>query len=233
MNKNHLRIFKIFIVIILIAGMFSSGSLISEKKVEVKNLNQTKRMIAFTKVIEYETVKTYNKNLPTGTVVTKEEGHNGLAYVDENGENLEIIESSKNAEIEIGTGEKADYVGKLTGYGADCAGCSGYGTLACKTKYGSYHSLTKDGEYYNDEEYGKVRILAAALDKFPCGSIIKVESTNLGTFDAIVLDTGSAMRNDWNKGIVHMDLAFKTESDPAVNLATGNNTKYSVQRWGY
>ncbi len=233
MNKNHLRIFKILLVILLVAGMFSSGSLISEKKVEVKNLNKAKSQIALTKVIEYETVKTYNKNLPTGTVVTKEEGHNGLAYVNETGENLEIIESPQNAKIEIGTGEKADYVGKLTGYGADCIGCSGYGTLACKTKHGSYHSLTKDGEYYNDEEYGKVRILAAALDKFPCGTIIKVENTNLGTFNAIVLDTGSAMRNDWNKGIVHMDLAFKTENDPAINLATGNNIKYSVQRWGY
>ena len=63
--------------------------------------------------------------------------------------------------------------------------------------------------------------------------IIKVENTNLGTFNAIVLDTGSAMKKDWNKGIVHMDLAFKTENDPAVNLATGNNIKYSIKRWGY
>ncbi len=233
MNKNHLRISKIVLIFILVAGIFSSGSLISEKKAEVKNLNYTKKMIALTKVIEYETVKSYNKNVPTGTVVTKEEGHNGLAYIDENGENLEIIESPKNAEIEIGTGEKADYVGKLTGYGADCVGCSGYGNVACKTKQGLNHSLTKDGEYYNDEEYGKVRILAAALEKFPCGTIIKVENTNLGTFNAIVLDTGSAMKKDWNKGIVHMDLAFKTENDPAVNLATGNNIKYSIKRWGY
>mgnify|MGYP002526399646 CR=1 FL=1 len=233
MNKNHLRTLKAILVILLIAGMFSSGSLISEKKVELKNLNQTKNQKALTKAIEYETVKTYNEKLPKGTVVTKEEGHNGLAYIDETGENLEIIESPKNAEIEIGTGERADYVGKLTGYGADCKGCSVYGTLACKTKEGTYHSLTKDGEYYNDEKYGKVRILAAALDKFPCGTIIKVENTNLGTFEAIVLDTGSAMKSDWNKGIVHMDLAFKTENDPAVNLATGSNIKYSVQRWGY
>lgn len=220
-------------IVLTIAGIISSGSLISEKKVEIKNINQTKRQIALTKVIEYETVKTYNNNLPTGTVVTKEVGASGLAYVDENGENIQIIESPQNAEVEIGTGEKADYVGKLTGYGADCIGCSGNGTVACKTKQGSYHSLTKDSEYYNDEEYGRVRIIAAALEKFPCGTIIKIENTNFGTFNAIVLDTGSAMKNDWNKGIVHMDLAFKTENDPAINLATGSNINYSVQRWGY
>ena len=233
MNKNHLRIINTLLVITLIAGVFSSSSLISEKKVEVKNLNKTKNTIALTKVIEYETVKTKNKNLEVGKVVTKEEGHNGLAYIDENNNIIQIIESPKNAEIEIGTGEKTDYVGKLTGYGADCKGCSGYGTLACKTKEGLSHSLTKDGEYYNDNEYGKVRILAAALEKFPCGTIIKVQNTNLGTFNAIVLDTGGDMKKAWNKGTVHMDLAFKTENDPAVNLATGTNISYSVQRWGY
>ena len=233
MNRNHLRIIKTILIVSIIAGIFSSGSLISEKKVEVQNINQTKKQIALTKVIDYETIKTYNKNLPAGTVVTKETGAAGLAYVDESGNNIQMISSPQNAEIEIGTGDNTEYVGKITGYGADCKGCSGSGTLACKTKQGTYHSLTNDGEYYNDDEYGIVRIIAAALEKFPCGTIIKVENTNLGTFNAIVLDTGSAMRNDWKKGIVHMDLAFKTENDPAVFLATGNNIKYSVQRWGY
>lgn len=232
MNKDHLFIFKMLLIILSITGMFCSGSLISEKKVELKNLNQTKNQLALTKAIEYDTVKTYNSNLPKGSVVTKQEGHNGLAYINSE-ENLQIIESPKNAEIEIGTGQEVNYTGKMTGYGADCIGCSGSGTLACKTKQGISHNLTKDGEYYNDEEYGKVRILAAALEKFPCGTVIEVENSNLGTFKAIVLDTGSAMKNAWNKGIVHMDLAFKTEKDPIINSVTSSNTKYSVQRWGY
>jgi 3D (Asp-Asp-Asp) domain-containing protein len=214
------------------AGLLNSGNLISEKKVEVKNLNQTKNSVALTKVLEYDTVKTYNSSLPTGTTKTKEEGHTGLAYTDENNNNLEVIDSPKNAEVEIGTGEKADYVGKMTGYGADCAGCSKTGTLACKTKYG-YHSLVNDGMNYNDDTYGSVRIIAASLDKFPCGTIIEVNNPNLGVFKAIVLDTGSAMQNDWKKGIVHMDLAYTTESDPAISLATSSNVNYSVLRWGF
>ena len=234
MKKDHLRYLGIpaLISILTITGLISSGNLISEKKFEVKNLNQTKNSVALTKVIEYDTVKTYNSKIPTGVTITKEKGHTGLAYVDENNNEL-VIESPKNAEVEIGTGDEANYVGKMTGYGADCAGCSGSGTLACKTKNGSYYSLTKNGMTYNDDEYGEVRIIAADLDKFPCGTIIKVDNPNLGTFTAIVLDTGSAMQNAWANGIVHMDLAYVTESDPAIHLSTSSNVKYSVQRWEF
>ena len=234
MKKDHLRYLGIpaLISILTITGLISSGNLISEKKFEVKNLNQTKNSVALTKVIEYDTVKTYNSKIPTGVTITKEKGHTGLAYVDENNNEL-VIESPKNAEIEIGTGDEANYVGKMTGYGADCAGCSGSGTLACKTKNGSYYSLTKNGMTYNDDEYGEVRIIAADLDKFPCGTIIKVDNPNLGTFTAIVLDTGGAMQKAWDNGIVHMDLAYVTETDPAIHLTTSSNVKYSVQRWGF
>ena len=232
MNKDHLKYLGIplLISILTITGLLSSGNLISEKKFEVKNLNQTKNSIAFTKVIKYDTVENYNNKIPTGVTITRKKGHTGLAYVDENN-NETIIESPKNAEIEIGTGDEANYVGKMTGYGADCIGCTG--TLACKTKNGSYHNLIKDGTTYNDEEYGNVKIIAAALEKFPCGTIIKVENPNLGTFNAIVLDTGGAMKTAWENGIVHMDLAYVTESDPAIHLSTSSNVKYSVQRWGF
>ena len=158
MNKNHLKYLgvSLLISILTITGILTSGNLISEKKFEVKNLNQTKNSIAFTKVIEYDTVETYNNKIPTGVTITRKKGHTGLAYVDENN-NETIIESPKNAEIEIGTGDEANYVGKMTGYGADCVGCTG--TLACKTKNGSYHNLIKDGTTYNDEEYGNVKII--------------------------------------------------------------------------
>ena len=232
MNKNHLKYLgvSLLISILTITGILTSGNLISEKKFEVKNLNQTKNSIAFTKVIEYDTVETYNNKIPTGVTITRKKGHTGLAYVDENN-NETIIESPKNAKIEIGTGDEANYVGKMTGYGADCIGCTG--TLACKTKNGSYHNLIKDGTTYNDEEYGNVKIIAAALEKFPCGTIIKVENPNLGTFNAIVLDTGGAMKSAWNNGIIHIDLAYLTETDPALHLSTSSNVKYSVQRWGF
>lgn len=131
------------------------------------------------------------------------------------------------------TKETLSYVGKMTGYGADCKGCSGVGTLSCKTLSGSYHSLSIDGEYYNDQTYGSVRIVAADLGKFPCGTIVKVSNSNLGEFNAIVLDTGASVKNASRTGLVWMDLAFKTESDPQIYSATSNNTTYVVKRMGW
>ena len=37
----------------------------------------------------------------------------------------------------------------MTGYGADCAGCSSTGTVSCKTKNGLSHSLRNNGTTYN------------------------------------------------------------------------------------
>ena len=157
-------------------------------------------------------------------------------------ENQEIIEEKEEVveetKEEIKTVENtpdevndAVYVGKMTGYGADCIGCSGVGALACRAADGSRHTLTENGEYYNDATYGSVRIVAAALDQFPCGTIVKVDHPALGSFYAVVMDTGGSMRNAWANGLVWMDLAFKTESDPDIYATTSSNTTYSVQIW--
>lgn len=127
----------------------------------------------------------------------------------------------------------AIYVGKMTGYGADCKGCSGVGTLSCRTMDGSKHTLSIDGEYYYDANYGSVRIVAADLSQFPCGTIVKIDHPNLGAFYAVVLDTGGSVQKAWQNGTVWMDLAFKTETDPNIYSSTSNNTTYSVQRWGW
>ena len=154
-------------------------------------------------------------------------------------ENEKVVEENKE-EVSVGVttsteneSNDAVYVGKMTGYGADCIGCSGVGSLSCRAADGSRHTLTENGEYYNDSTYGTVRIVAAALDKFPCGTIVKVDHPALGTFYAVVMDTGGSMKNAWANGYVWMDLAFKTESDPDIYATTSSNTTYSVQRWGW
>ncbi len=145
-------------------------------------------------------------------------------------ENKEDVKNVDNTPAEV---NDAVYVGKMTGYGADCIGCSGVGALACRAADGSRHTLTENGEYYNDATYGTVRIVAAALDQFPCGTIVKVDHPALGSFYAVVMDTGGSMRNAWANGLVWMDLAFKTESAPDIYATTSSNTTYSVQRWGW
>lgn len=221
------------IICVSAAGLFNSGQLFSEEKIEVDNINQTKNSAASITEVAYDTIKTYNSKLPKTVTITKQEGKKGLAYTDIINNKVEIIEKPVNAIVEVGTGADGEFVGKMTGYGADCAGCSGTGNLSCRTKSGKTWSLTRNGDTYNDDQYGKVRILAAALSKFPCGTIIKVQNSKLGTFNAVVLDTGGAMKAAWSNGIVHMDLAFVSQKTSAVHSATSSNTKYSVQRWGW
>lgn len=160
------------------------------------------------------------------------EGVNGLNFTYD-GLNYVHLSDMKNEVVKVGTGKEGVYTGKLTGYGPDCPGCSTVGNVACPTKNGSKHSLINDGIYYNDEVYGKVRILAADNSAFPCGTIIKLNNGKLKEFYGIVLDTGSSMRGAWKNGVVWMDLAFSSQKEAKTGGATSSNTKFSVQRWGW
>ena len=73
------------------------------------------------------------------------------------------------------------FTGSLTGYGPDCYGCGG------KTSTG--YDL-RENIYYEDAEYGTIRIVAA--DKyFPFYSIIRISNVpGMEPFIAIVLDRG-------------------------------------------
>ncbi len=149
-------------------------------------------------------------------------------------EDKKEVEQPKEEEIDTAPlKDEAIYVGKITAYGADCAGCSGLGNLACPTKNGNKYSLANDGEYYSDSEFGSIRIIAADLSKFPCGTVVKITHNKLGEFYAVVLDTGASMQNASARGEVWMDLAFKTESDPEIYSVTSSNTTFAVQRWGW
>lgn len=129
--------------------------------------------------------------------------------------------------------EDGIYPGKMVGYGPDCPGCSYHGYVYCKTENKEVFSLKYDGIYYTDDEYGKVRIVAAALSKFPCGTIIQVQEFGELPFTVIVLDTGSTVRNAWKRGIVIMDLAYEANALAGSDGRTGNNITYEVQRWGW
>ena len=109
--------------------------------------------------------------------------------------------------------------GNLTGYGPDCNGCSGI------TNSGYDVSNTI---YYNDHEYGDVRILAAD-PSFPLYSIIRVSNVpNLDSFIAIVLDRGGNV--GYGKGTL-FDLLFATEKDPNI-LSLTENVTFELLRSG-
>lgn len=110
-------------------------------------------------------------------------------------------------------------VGNLTGYGPDCYGCSGI------TRSG--HNL-HDSVYYNDYEYGNIRILAAD-PSFGKYAIFRVSNVpGMEPFIAIVLDTGGNV--GYNKGTL-FDLAFATERGNDV-IGLTNGVKFELLREG-
>lgn len=123
---------------------------------------------------------------------------------------LEAVENSKYF--------PTSFVGKLTHYGPDCALCGGY--LGCNGQDARNGNI-----YYNDEEYGTLRIVASS-SKIPCGSIVRIniDEYDLNGMYAIVLDRGV--------GASHIDL-LKTSEKAWSPVRTINNVVFDIVRYGY
>ena len=110
------------------------------------------------------------------------------------------------------------FVGKLVHYGPDCPECGGH--LGCNGQDARNGNI-----YYNDNEYGKVRIVAMSTE-IPCGSVIKI---NVDAYDkdgmyAIVLDRGVS-------GAM-VDL-LKTSASASSSVRTVDNVTFDIVRYGY
>lgn len=189
------------------------------------------RDILKTEIIAHEVIETFDDSIPLDVREVIVEGQDGKVVTNLTTGESTVVAVMIPEEVVVGTGPKADYVGRLTGYGPDCPGCTG--VLYCPDKYGKYHYLTIDEEsmYFQDEEYGRVRILASDYLLFPCGTIMHVKNDNLDIY-GVVMDTGIAMRNAWrNEGKVLIDLAFPSQA--AALYTTNNNTSFTVLRWGW
>lgn len=225
----------ISLVAVSCMSLFNIGNY---KEVEINNINQN--VIKDTSIVnvikDYKTIYQYNSKLPSNKSKVLVEGVKEVAYVTPDNKTIQVIQEKKDKVVEIGTGRIGTYTGRVSGYGPDCPGCSKFGNVACKTREKKAHSLVNDGIYYNDEEFGKVRIIAAALKGFPCGTIVEITKKDKTPYLAVVLDTGATMVNSWAKGEVWFDLAYTTQKDKTVLGAdglTGNNLIFNVQRWGW
>lgn len=124
-------------------------------------------------------------------------------------------------ELSLNQNQKVEFTGTLTGYGPDCVGCSGM--VGCSP----YQNVKNGNIYYNDESYGKIRILAA--DKsIPCGSIVKISNYDFieGDFYGIVLDRGSAIVG------LTMDLLHNSEEETVI-IGRQYDINFKIERWGY
>lgn len=111
------------------------------------------------------------------------------------------------------------FMGTMTGYGPDCVGCSG------KTGCSPRQDLTNGNIYFNDNDYGNIRIVAT--DKaIPCGSIVRISNYQAEPIMAIALDRGGAI-----KGNI-MDLLEKSEEE-AKAVGRRQNIQFDIIRWGW
>lgn len=219
------------VLLVTLVSFFNIGNY-NEEKSDLENLSYTKTATVLNEVVNYKTEYVYNSNKAAdSSPEVIREGEYGLIYRYENGD-TKVFKNAVNRIVEIGTAKAVKYTGRMTAYTPYCVGCSKVGNVACMAK-GKKHSLITDGQYYVDSDYGKVRIVAAALSAFPCGTIVTIDNGKLPAFNAIVLDTGGSMRQAITKGVVWMDLAYSNKNDSEMRLAGSRNVSYTVRRWGW
>lgn len=234
MNSYLINFMFKVVSFITISTISIFSPLTADEQIILKNENITKNLSVNSHVVEHKQIILKTTKRPIGFNKVVSEGQDGYFYINEENNEKVILQEMKDGITEVGTGPEANYTGVLTGYGPDCEGCSLVGNVACFTREKTKHSLIYNGLTYNDTEYGELRILAASLNKFPCGTVIYVDNGNLKPFYGIVLDTGSTMRNAWNnENRVWMDLAYATEKETITSGATSYNTNYKVERWGW
>lgn len=233
MNFYLLNLFGKWVSLGILSIMSLFGFTLEEETTEISNSNINKNVNISSTVIEYETIETFDSSIPSNITKVITEGKDGVIYYNDDG--TIVLEEVVDEEVIIGTGKNGEYTGVMTGYGPDCSTCSGRGYVSCKTEDKKNFNLINDGVYYNDDEFGEVRVLAAALSEFPCGTIIEVKSSNLGDFMGIVMDTGYTMREQLKNGVYHFDVAYQTEKDENIRFATNmsGNVEFNVQRWGW
>lgn len=164
------------------------------------------------------------------------DGNKKINIVTSNVNNVKSIQSSRiiheidgvkkvnntNDIKKYGKNYKIEFTGTLTGYGPDCPGC--IGMVYCSPN----PNVLNGNIYYNDKEYGKLRILAADYS-IPCGSIIKIKNFSFisgNEFYGIVLDRGSAIVG------LTMDLLYPSEDDTII-IGRQKNINFTIERWGW
>ncbi len=225
----------------IIAMTFVSSYVgIETKQAEFENDNQKKSVAVAYSIIPFSEKIVYKSNIPYGIEKIVVLGEEGVAI--EEGEKSAIISEKVDQVKYVGTGHRGEFKGSLTGYGPDCKGCSGRGYVGCRDRNGKYHNLINDSEYHVDEEYGKVRIVAAPSGRvyengpsFSCGTIVEIKGKNVETL-AIVLDRGGALQNKLANGKILLDLAFRSEAEQLADIRAiteRGTVSFSVKRWGF
>ena len=135
---------------------------------------------------------------------------------------LEVRPVSTMAEArEYGATMPISFEGQMTAYKATCVGCTG--KVSCPPR----QDVRNNNIYYDDQEYGTIRILAAD-PAIPCGTIVQITNVSFSTepIIGIVLDRGGAIKGNIMDFLVG-------ESDDMDVVGRQKNVHYEVVRWGW
>ena len=135
---------------------------------------------------------------------------------------LEVRPVSTMAEAsEYGATMPISFEGQMTAYKATCVGCTG--KVSCPPR----QDVRNDNIYYEDQEYGTIRILAAD-PAIPCGTVVQITNVSFSTepIMGIVLDRGSAIQGNIMDFLVG-------ENDDMDIVGRQKNVHYEVVRWGW
>ena len=92
---------------------------------------------------------------------------------------------------ELGPLQPISFTGQMTAYRPNCKGCTG--RVSCPPR----QDVRNGNIYYEDQVYGKIRILAAD-PAIPCGTIVKITNVTFSQDEiiGIVLDRGGAIKGN-------------------------------------
>lgn len=230
MKKLYKLIFSgINISLLLLIGILFMSTDLQDKTLLVNNLNRDKLVNSnqLTKqevVVHVTEVKEEVKKEVTvidksqTSKTTKEKNKTEEKTTTKKTEQTKKEENIIKEEIEKYTVLES-FKGKLAAYGPDCKGCSN------RTSSGFDISKTI---YYNDPEYGQLRILAGDK-KYPYGTVVNLKIDSTTTIKGIVLDRGGDI------GIgkkFQFDLLFSSQKE-AASFGSKNNVTFEILRLGY
>ena len=206
MKKNCIIINSVLVILIILTLIYKPG----KNTILVNNMSKS---LTTSALLSSQPEKKQEE------VIEKQKEEENV-IINEVVDDLEENVSDNVAPANIVTDVLETQVGTMSAYGLDCVGCSG--------RVGASYDAAGNNVRYYDPNYGECRIIAAD-PKYPYGTIIRVVNSNIGTFNAIVLDRGGAI----GIGRRYMaDLLFHTEAE-ASNFGLSRNVTFEVLRYGY
>lgn len=115
---------------------------------------------------------------------------------------------------------KDKFIGNLTAYVGNCASCSGI--LACEPRT----NVLEKGIYFDDKEYGKIRIVATSTN-IACGTILKFTSSKLGEEPIIAIAMDHGVRGN------NVDLLVDDVDYAIKNVGRIRKQQFDILRYGW